>query len=337
MKRYKQWLIAYAKDYRLGFLFFVVEIFVLLGVLVLSDIPQDMMNYLLVLHLFLFFVAFVVSALRYKRRFQYWKTMQENKNGIQWFAEYSKIESSCLIALCEEVIAGQNELLYKQNMEAREKLAQHQEYYAMWVHQIKTPIFALELLQRGVENPVLQSQMNAELLKIKDYTQLALHYIRMEDMATDVEFKMHSLRKIVMNLIKKYSILFINQKISLHLAEFDAKVLTDEKWLTFAISQIITNSLKYTKSGGEIRIFWEGNQLWIEDTGIGIREEDIPKLFQKGFTGNNGRLQKEASGMGLYLTAKVMNVLGHKITLESTAGKGTCVKMMFSEKRYEEY
>lgn len=337
MNKYWELLISYCKDFRLAFLFFAAEISILFGVIVLSDIPDDIGRYLFVLHLFLFFIAFAVSFLKYKQQYQYWKILQQKNHGTQGFGEFSKTNFSCLIGLCEDVIEAQNESIYHQREEAKERLREYQEYYTMWVHQIKTPIFALELLQRGVEDTTLQSRMNAELLKIKDYTQLVLQYIRMEDMAADLEIKRHSLRKILMNVIKKYSILFINQKISLELGDLDIWILTDEKWLSFALSQIITNSLKYTEAGGSIRIDRVENELRIVDTGIGIRAEDIPKLFRKGFTGNNGRLQNEASGMGLYLTAKVLKVLGHDIRLESEPGKGTAVFFELTVKKVEDY
>ena len=207
----------------------------------------------------------------------------------------------------------------------------------MWVHQIKTPIFALELLLRGVNEPTLSAQMKAELLKIKDYTQLALQYIRLEDMAADLDLKRYSLENIVKNQLKKYAMLFINQKIRLELEEFRFEIITDEKWLEFVLGQILTNALKYTASGGEIRIWLKEQTLIIADTGLGIRAEDIPRLFTKGFTGDNGRRQKDASGMGLYLSAKVMQTLGHRIWLESVPGQGTQVFLHFPEQSLQEY
>ena len=131
--------------------------------------------------------------------------------------------------------------------------------------------------------------------------------------------------------------LFINQKIRLELKEFRFEIITDEKWLEFVLGQILTNALKYTASGGEIRIWLKEQTLIIADTGLGIRAEDIPCLFTKGFTGDNGRRQKDASGMGLYLSAKVMQTLGHRIWLESVPGQGTQVFLHFPEQSLQEY
>lgn len=337
MKKYKALVKAYLRDHRLGMTLFLAEVFLLVTVIELSDISKEISRYLLTLHLFVFLVAFLVSFISYKKQYLHWLLIREKKEEAHWFGEHWKTDSSELMKLCEEVIAAQGALLQLQEEESRKKLWRHQEYYAMWVHQMKTPIFALELLHRTVEDSAAQSQMKAELLKIKDYTQVALQYIRMENMAADLDLKPCDLSTVVKNQLKKYSVFFINQKIRLQLEEFDIKVTTDEKWLSFVIGQILTNSLKYTAASGEIKIYFREDSLVIEDTGLGIRTEDIPKLFHRGFTGTNGRLQKEASGMGLYLSAQVMRTLGHNIRLESSLGVGTKVFLEFPENMVEAY
>jgi len=122
--------------------------------------------------------------------------------------------------------------------------------------------------------------------------------------------------------------MFIRKKLTLHYASLQAKVVTDEKWMAFVMEQILSNAIKYTSSG-YISIYMESGCLVVEDTGIGILPEDLPRVFEKGYTGYNGRSDKKASGIGLYLVKKILNKLGHKILIESELGKGTKVKLLF--------
>jgi signal transduction histidine kinase len=135
----------------------------------------------------------------------------------------------------------------------------------------------------------------------------------------------YDLYSLVKQTVRKYSILFINSGLSLQLEEFEVKVLTDEKWLGFVLEQIISNSIKYTRKG-TISIYLEKSAqkiLVIEDTGIGIRQEDLPRIFDRGFTGYNGRMDKKSTGIGLYLCKQIMNQLSHGIWVSSEDGKGT--------------
>lgn len=146
-------------------------------------------------------------------------------------------------------------------------------------------------------------------------------------MSADLELKRYDLLEIIRQAVRKYSRLFILQKMKLNLEEMDYQVLTDEKWLLFAIEQILSNALKYTKEGG-ISIYMAKDRkdtLVIEDTGIGINPEDLPRVVEKGFTGYNGRNHKKSTGLGLYLSKEILEKLNHTLTLESEVGKGTRV------------
>ena len=325
---------AYLADHRSGVLLFLAEGGVAALLLWLGEVAADIRDYLLLLHLFFWGIAFGLDFSNYRRQYRYLKKLRDKND---WLENRIGLTDKRLFQLCDEVLEEHNQLLRRQEEEEKNRLKSYQEYYTLWVHQIKTPIFALELLLRGVSERGLSAQMEAELLKIKDYTQLALQYIRTEDMAADLDLKEHHLENIVKNQLKKYALLFINQKIRLELDEFQFAVITDEKWLAFVLGQILTNALKYTAPGGQIQIWLKDRTLIIADTGLGIRAEDIPRLFTKGFTGDNGRRQKEASGMGLYLSAKVMQTLGHAIWLESEQGKGTQVFLNFPEQSLQEY
>ncbi|MDO5011673.1 MAG: sensor histidine kinase [Intestinibacter bartlettii] len=198
------------------------------------------------------------------------------------------------------------------------------DYYTMWVHQIKTPISAMKLLIQTSESEI-SSDLSSELFKIEQYVEMVLSYIRLDNSENDFVIKEYNLDDIVRQAIRKYAPLFIRKKISLDFQNTNYKVLTDEKWLVFVIEQLLSNAIKYTNKG-KISIYpLENKKLVIEDTGIGISPEDIPRIFDKGFTGYNGRTDKKATGLGLYLCKNILDKLSHRIAIESEIGVGTKV------------
>ena len=198
------------------------------------------------------------------------------------------------------------------------------DYYTMWVHQIKTPISAMKLLIQTSESEI-SSDLSSELFKIEQYVEMVLSYIRLGSNENDFVLKEYDLDNIIRQAVRKYAPLFIRKKISLDFQPTNYKVLTDEKWLVFVIEQLLSNAIKYTNKG-KISIYsLENKKLVIEDTGIGISKEDIPRIFDKGFTGYNGRTDKKATGLGLYLCKKILDKLSHKIYIESEVGVKTKV------------
>ena len=200
------------------------------------------------------------------------------------------------------------------------------DYYTMWAHQIKTPIAAMRLLLQEEDTP-LSREMQSELFQTEQYVQMALQYLRMEKMTSDLVFARYDLDALIRQAVRKYAPLFIRRKIILSYEPVHCEVLTDEKWLVFVLEQILSNALKYTKSGS-IHIYLSPNApktLVIEDTGIGIAPEDLPRIFEKGYTGCNGRADKRSTGIGLYLCRQIMEKLSHTIRIESEMGVGTKV------------
>ena len=198
------------------------------------------------------------------------------------------------------------------------------DYYTMWVHQIKTPISAMKLLIQTSESEI-SSDLSSELFKIEQYVEMVLSYIRLGSNKNDFVLKEYDLDNIIRQAVRKYAPLFIRKKISLDFQPTNYKVLTDEKWLVFVIEQLLSNAIKYTNKG-KISIYpLEDKKLVIEDTGIGISQEDIPRIFDKGFTGYNGRTDKKATGLGLYLCKNILDKLSHKISIESEVGVKTKV------------
>lgn len=208
------------------------------------------------------------------------------------------------------------------------------EYYTIWAHQIKTPIAAMRLLLQsgdGLQN----RELSEELQRIEQYVEMVLCYLRLDADTTDYVIKEYDLDGIVRQAVRNYAAQFIRKKIKLHYSPVSCKVLTDEKWMLFVLEQVLSNALKYTKTG-EISILLEGPEtLCIRDTGIGIAPEDLPRIFEKGYTGYNGRSDKKASGIGLYLCRRICRNLGHKISAESAVGQGTAVRIDFRRVKLE--
>lgn len=200
------------------------------------------------------------------------------------------------------------------------------DYYTIWGHQIKTPISAMKILLQS-EKSSLSIDSLEQLFKIEQYVEMVLQYLRVEHMSSDLQIKKHSLDKIVKQAVRKYSKFFIRKKIKLNYDDLNRIILTDEKWMAFVIEQILSNALKYTNEG-KISIYMDSelsDTLIIEDTGIGIEEEDLPRIFEKGFTGFNGRTYKKSTGIGLFLSKGILNKLSHTIRIESEVDKGTKV------------
>lgn len=218
---------------------------------------------------------------------------------------------------------GENARLSRETGEASRRQL---ETYSLWTHQIKVPISAMRLVLQQRANGA-DAALLAELLKVEQYTDMALNYARLNASSTDYVIREYPLDDILRQLIRKFAPLFIQNKLKLNYQPANATVITDEKWLLFALEQVLSNAIKYTPKGGGITLAYqaEGALLTVSDTGIGVSPEDMPRVFEQGYTGYNGRSDKRATGLGLYLCKQTLNRLGHTIRLESEAGKGTTV------------
>lgn len=208
------------------------------------------------------------------------------------------------------------------------------DYYTVWAHQIKTPIAAMRLTLQNEDTPLTRKLTN-DLYRIEQYVEMVLTFLRLNSDSTDYVFKEYDLDNIVKSAVKKFSSEFIGRKLRLIYDPLNTSVITDEKWLSFVIEQVLSNALKYTPSGS-ITISLVGEKtLRIEDTGIGIAPSDLPRIFENGYTGFNGRTDKTASGIGLYLCRRVCNNLGHTITVNSTVDVGTAIDIDLTQTKLE--
>ncbi|WOT14735.1 sensor histidine kinase [Streptococcus anginosus] len=221
----------------------------------------------------------------------------------------------------------------------KELKIQHQEkqsdlldYYTLWVHQIKTPIAASKLLVQDLQEQTFKNQLEQELFKIDSYTNLVLQYLRLESFHDDLVVEKENIEDLVKEVVKKYTLFFIQQGLSLNLHDLNHTVITDKKWFLVILEQVLSNSLKYTKQGS-IEIFFQEDTLHMKDTGLGIQNSDLLRVFERGFSGYNGRLTHQSSGLGLYLSKKIADKLGHELHLHSVVGEGTTVMITFKEKK----
>ena len=235
----------------------------------------------------------------------------------------------------EEKLKNQIQELEEANLNLRNdflaKEKELQEYFLIWIHQIKTPITAGKLIcDSDIENENVKN-IKKELIYIEDYTNMALSYLKMANHNTDMDISLVNLDDIIRPLIKKYAILFISNNIKLEYKKLNVKVITDSKWCMVVIEQLLSNAIKYTKNGTVSITFNEKeNYLEIKDNGIGIKESDLPKIFDKGYSGFNGRQNQKSTGIGLFLVKQILDKLGQKVKLESKLDEGTSVKVYFN-------
>ena len=315
---------SYLKKNIKVYILFIVFIFIFFIMFYLYNLPLEALIYT---GSFCFLAALVASFsdfVNYRESYKKLNFLEQNiLNDLEDLPKSLDIR----IDYYHKIIEKLYEELEKLTQENRQKNTDMVDYYSMWVHQIKTPIAAMNFLLDNEE--VDQKILQQELFKIERYVEMVLTYIRLDSISSDYVITKINLDEVVKDSVKKYATIFINKKIKLNYVSHETMVISDKKWLSFAFEQILGNSVKYSSSGGEITIETCDNKLVIEDKGIGIKEEDLPRIFEKGFTGFNGRYEKKSSGLGLYLCKKTLDKLGHHIEISSTVGKGTRVEITF--------
>ena len=315
---------SYLKKNIKVYILFVVFIAIFFIMFYLYNLPLEALIYT---GSFCFLAALVASFSDFVNyRESYKKLIFLEKNILNDLEDLPK-SLDIRIDYYHKIIEKLYEELEKLTQENRQKNTDMVDYYSMWVHQIKTPIAAMNFLLDNEE--VDQKILQQELFKIERYVEMVLTYIRLDSISSDYVITKINLDEVVKDSVKKYATIFINKKIKLNYVSHETMVISDKKWLSFAFEQILGNSVKYSSAGGEITIETYENKLVIEDNGIGIKEEDLPRIFEKGFTGFNGRYEKKSSGLGLYLCKKTLDKLGHHIEISSKVGEGTRIEITF--------
>jgi len=282
--------------------------------------------FVLCLSIFFIFIIFDYIGISKKQ-----KTLEITKKQKGEFVEFLPESESILEDEYKEIIKIMSKNADDKTEEKDRKYNDMIDYYTVWAHQIKTPIASMKIKLQNEDTPQSRDLKN-DLFKIENYADMVMTFLRLDSSSTDYIFKNFDLDVLLKSCVKKFSGEFIARRLSLNLEKTDFIVLTDEKWLSFVIEQVLSNALKYTNEG-TISIYLENSTLCIKDTGIGILPEDLPRIFEKGYTGSVGRTEKSASGIGLYLCKRICDNLGHKISIESKVGEGTTVKIGLESKK----
>ena len=315
---------SYLKKNIKVYILFIVFIFIFFIMFYLYNLPLEALIYT---GSFCFLAALIASISDYANYKESYKKLNFLEQNILNDLDVLPKSLDIRIDYYHKIIEKLYEELEKLTQENRQKNTDMVDYYSMWVHQIKTPIAAMNFLLDNEE--VDQKILQQELFKIERYVEMVLTYIRLDSISSDYVITKINLDEVVKDSVKKYATIFINKKIKLNYVSHETMIISDKKWLSFAFEQILGNSVKYSSAGGEITIETCENKLVIEDRGIGIKEEDLPRIFEKGFTGFNGRYEKKSSGLGLYLCKKTLDKLGHHIEISSKVGEGTRIEITF--------
>lgn len=292
---------------------------IFLAVFALYGLPLEPILYAAGLCLLLGGTALSVGLARYLRRHRRRKSLlsEEELSEERLVPPSTLIEAddhAVMALLCQRLHLAQSQLL----RERTETLS----YFSAWVHQAKTPLSVLRLTLQTVDSPENRAMRN-ELTHIEQYVDMALCYARLSNPTKDLVLRMQPIDPVIRAAIRTYAPLLIQKRLTMQYAGCTDQALTDERWLRFLLEQVLSNAVKYTATGGvEIDVL-PGPRVRLRDTGMGIAPEDIPRVFDKGYTGYNGRMGEKSTGIGLYLCRETAQMLGHTISLTSEPGVGT--------------
>ena len=301
------------KDGNLFILFFIMT-GINLSVFLLYRIMKEAFFYGEGIILIFLILIFIIDYFRnLKKAKQLLKAKFSFRNGNTELPEGKYFEDGEYREIIEELTNKINEL----NLSFSREKQDTEDWYTLWVHQIKTPIAVLKLKIPEDEKETLR-----ELFRIEEYADMALNYIRLESSQKDLVIREYSLDEMIRETLRKYAPGFIEKKLRLEYEGTDKKVITDKKWFLCILEQLVSNAVKYTNEG-VVTVTVEGEKLIVSDTGTGIAKEDMPRIFEKGYTGINGRTGAKSSGLGLYLCSKASKLIGVKLYAQSVPGKGS--------------
>lgn len=324
-------LIMYLKQRKYGILLFVVCSLIFLTSFFLYDLPIGAALYPIALCLILSLFYFVWDFWHIQKKHRKLiKLRQLPAELMENLPEVWSLDDEDYQALIHALRREQNQLQTDFSFKYRDMV----EYYTIWVHQIKTPIASMRLTLQNEDTP-LSRQLSEELQRIEQYVDMVLAFLRLDSSSHDYVFREQELDPIIRDAIRKFAGSFIRKKIQLCYEPVHEKVLTDEKWLSFVIEQVLSNAIKYTNQGSITITLEEPKTLCIRDTGIGITPEDLPRVFEKSYTGYNGRSDKKASGIGLYLCKRICDNLGHRIKIQSSVDSGTAVRIDLDQVKFQ--
>ena len=297
----------------------------------LYGIPMEAVIYPLGLCAGVGLVVMAVDFSGFARRHRTLRTLAEQTEGI---AERLPEAINALEGDYQELVRIMSRERLRREEEWDKRYRDMVEYYTLWAHQIKTPIASMDL-QLQSQDTSLARQLSVELARIGQYVEMVLVFLRLDSQSTDYVFREYALDEILRRSLRSFAGEFISRRLKLRYTPTELKVVTDEKWLSFVVEQVLSNALKYTPEGSVSIYAEEPATLCIRDTGIGIAPEDLPRIFERSYTGYQGRADHRASGIGLYLCKQICDRLGHTIRAESRVGEGTVIRIGLEQTRVE--
>lgn len=326
-----KFLLSYINQKKAGIIIFLLTAAIFAVSYYLYHLPLEAILYPVAVCTFLGAVILTADYKKeHKKHLELLKIQDLSIELMDYFPKATTIEDKDYQKIIELIKEEQTMRATQMNI----RISNMTDYYTAWVHQIKTPIASMSLRLQN-DDTAFSNDLEEDLMKIEQYVEMVLMFLRLESDYTDYIFREYELDKLVKDCVKKFSKQFIRRKIRLDYRLQDVTVLTDEKWLSFVIEQVLSNALKYTDSGTISIYMKEPKTLCIEDTGIGISPEDLPRIFDKGFTGYNGRTDKKASGIGLHICKMICKNLNHTINASSVQGEGTIIEIGLDSRRLE--
>lgn len=334
-------IITFIKE-RMLFLMVNLIMFLLIGILMkVVEVP---INIIFILFLIWFGPLITYMFLEFIKYNRYLKNLTDTIDGLDKKYLLSEVINEPRFQeerIINEVLKECNKSMHENVKYYKDEQIEYREYIETWVHEIKTPIASAKLILEN-DDSNLSSRINYEMKRVEGFIEQVLYYVRSSDVSKDYIIKKFSLRNVVMKAVKNNSRDFINRNIKLNIKEVEGTIFSDAKWVEFIINQIIINAVKFSiPNKGEVSIFSKINEnniiLTIEDNGIGISEKDIDRVFEKGFTGENGRKFGKSTGIGLYLCKKLCDKLGIGISLISKEGLGTKVNIVFPQGKFTDF
>ncbi len=322
-------------------LFLMVNLITFLLISILMNIVEVSMNAIFVLFLIWFSPLLIYMFLEFIKYNRYFKNLTSTLEGLDkkyLLPEVINGPRSQEERIISDVLKECNKSMHENVKYYKDEQAEYKEYIETWVHEIKTPIASAKLILEN-DDSNLSSRINYEMKRVEGFIEQVLYYARSSDVSKDYIIREFSLRDVVMKAVKNNSRDFINRNIKLNINKIEGNIFSDAKWIEFIINQIIINAIKFSiPNKGEVSISSKVNEnnivLTIKDNGVGINEKDIDRVFEKGFTGENGRNFGKSTGIGLYLCKKLCDKLGIGISLTSKEKIGTKVSIVFPKGKF---
>lgn len=322
-KKERQILLSYIRAHIGVALFLAGSAAVFAVVLFLSGLPAEPVRYAALLCAVAGVICALPGYLQYRRRY---KAAELALQGLPEAVDRLRAPSGAVEEAYDAALRRLCAMLAKSETDRQRQRIENADYFTMWIHQIKTPIAAMQLILRE-QDDARSRELLAELFRIDQYAEMALTYARLESPTTDLVLRRCAVEPIVRSVVRQYAGQFVRRHIALRCEIEPVCALTDEKWLAFILGQLLSNAVKYTENGTVMVRVTKELVLSVSDTGIGIAPEDLPRIFEKGFTGYNGRAGRKSTGLGMYLSRCAAEKLGHRISVQSAPGQGTTVSV----------